>query len=151
MPARHTGAFRRTPLAAATSVSRAAKPTLAPTDADQTPVTIRAFDVAVTPEQRDEMRRKLGAKLGKYARRITRVCVRFDDVNGPRNAPGETCRITVGLTNLPDEVVESRGGDVMAVFLDAATRIERSVRRTLDRTRVTARHGAPKRARAKQA
>jgi hypothetical protein len=73
----------------------------------------------------------MGAKLGKYAGRIERLSVRFEDANGPRGAVDTVCRVKVVLSGLDSVVFESCGRDVAEATSLAAAGVERAVRRAL--------------------
>jgi hypothetical protein len=76
----------------------------------------------------------MGAKLGKFAERITSVAVRFIDENGPRGGVDTLCRVKVAISGLDESVVyESTARDASEATTLAAAGIERAVRRTLGR------------------
>ena len=102
----------------------------------QIPVYIRATQRDFGCNERDYLRRKLGIKLGKYARSIERVSVRTEDVNGPRGGIDQLCRIKVVLRGLASVVFESRDGSLDAAVDVALSGVERTVRRTLERRRL---------------
>ena len=100
------------------------------------PTYIRADGVQLGPEDRVYIRRKLGTKLGKFARSVERISVRLEDVNGPRGGVDHHCRIKVVLRRLPTVVYEQRGASLPAVIERAIAGIERVVRRSLRRKRM---------------
>jgi len=104
--------------------------------ARQMPVHIRAAQGDLRPAERDYVRRKLGIKLGKYARSIERISVRLEDVNGPRGGVDQSCRIKVVLRALPSVVFESRDAALNAAVDAALTGVEQAVRRTVQRRRM---------------
>jgi CBS domain-containing protein/ribosome-associated translation inhibitor RaiA len=99
------------------------------------PAHIRVLGASVSKAKRDEIRRKLGNKLGKFGEDIERVTVRFKDVNGPRGGIDQVCRIKVVLSNLPSVVFESRHHSPDAAVQAALAGTERAVRRRLQRSR----------------
>ncbi len=105
-------------------------------DARQMPLHIRATQGNLRPVEREYIRRKLGLKLGKYARSIERISVRLEDVNGPRGGVDQSCRIKVVLRALPSVVFESRDAALKAAVDAALAGVERVVRRTVQRRRM---------------
>lgn len=103
------------------------------------PANIRAFDAPIDAEERAYLRRKLGAKLGKFARAVERVSVRVRDVNGPRGGIDKACTIKVVLTGLPSVVVEQQHASLQAAMEAALQRTERAVRRSVQRRTTRAR------------
>ena len=102
-----------------------------------TPVAhIRMLGATLTEEKREEVRRKLGAKLGRFADAIERVSVRVKDVNGPRGGMDQLCTIKVVLSDLPSVVFESQHQSLDAAVRTAITGTERAVRRRLQRKRM---------------
>ena len=100
----------------------------------KTPLAIRTSGVSVDADTRAGVRTRMGAKLGKFAERITRVVVHFIDENGPRGGVDTLCRVKVVISGLDEHVVfESRARDAAEATTLAAAGVERAVRRTLDR------------------
>lgn len=108
-----------------------------PDSAQRTPLPahIRAEQRDLAPDDRRYIRRKLGMRLGKFARSIERISVRTDDINGPRGGVDRQCRIKVVLRGLPSVVHESRSAALSTAIDGALAGIERAVRRTLQRRR----------------
>jgi CBS domain-containing protein len=119
-------------------IPRGAKRASGRTASAQTPAHIRAIGVPLDRSDRDYLRRKLGAKLGKFARAIERTSVRIKDVNGPRGGKDKVCRIKVVLSGLPSVVVEERHASLQAAMDRALSRTERAVRRSVQRRRTRA-------------
>jgi ribosome-associated translation inhibitor RaiA len=103
------------------------------------PANIRAAGAPIDAEDRAYLRRKLGAKLGKFARAVERVTVRVRDVNGPRGGVDKACTIKVVLTGLPSVVVEQQHASLQAAMDAALQRTERAVRRSVERRTTRAR------------
>jgi ribosomal subunit interface protein len=124
---------RRSPLAG--SVPRPAKRRAGRTDAPRTPVHFRALHVTVSAAMRAHARERLGFKLGKVADAIERVSVRLS--GAPEHGTGDvTCSIKVVLTGLPGVVVVHSDPDAWAALDGALDRVERALRKTVDRRRV---------------
>lgn len=86
------------------------------------------------------LRRKLGLKLGKYAKFIERVSVRVEDLNGPRGGRDQVCRIKVVLRYLPSIVVEHRSDVLQSAMDGALSQVERAVRRATERRQMKRRN-----------
>lgn len=99
------------------------------------PAHIRLLGVNLTEESKADIRRKLGAKLGKYAASIERVSVRVKDVNGPRGGVDQLCRTKVVLSELPSVVFEHQDTSLEAAIDGALAGVERAVRKALQRRR----------------
>jgi CBS domain-containing protein/ribosome-associated translation inhibitor RaiA len=99
------------------------------------PVHIRADGASLDRAERDYLRRKLGSKLGKFARAVERASVRIKDVNGPRGGVDKVCRLKAVLRGLPSVVVERRDASLRAAMDGALARMERAVRRIVQRRR----------------
>jgi hypothetical protein len=89
-------------------IPRPAKLSLDRHAASDTPAHIRAVGAPIRAADRAYLRRKLGMKLGKFARAIECVSVRITDVNGPRGGIDKVCRIKVVLSGLPSVVIEQQ-------------------------------------------
>lgn len=127
--ARARGRGNRAPFARATG--RAAKKVAGSTDVTSTPLSVRTTGLDVSDDTRESVRRRMGTKLGKYAGRIERLSVRFEDANGPRGGVDTVCRVKVVLSGLDSVIFESRGRDVAEATSLAAAGVERAVRRAL--------------------
>jgi putative sigma-54 modulation protein len=119
----------------ASHIPRPVKRRLGRTASPEVPAHIRAIETPVGAADRDYLRRKLGMKLGKFARAIERVSVRVRDVNGPRGGVDKLCRIKVVLSGAPSVVVNEQHASLRAAMDRALGRTEISVRRTIERRR----------------
>jgi ribosome-associated translation inhibitor RaiA len=125
----------------AKKVPRARKVSSGRAAAAGTPLSVRTSGVEATADFKDHIRGKMGRRLGKFARHIERVTVRFKDVNGPRGGVDSLCRIKVVLSGVPSVLVEELSGDPLQAFDRASQRTERAVRNSLGRARSTGRVG----------
>jgi CBS domain-containing protein len=104
------------------------------------PAHIRVIGATLDREHRDEVARKLGMKLGKFASSIERVSVRLFDANGPKGGVDQVCRIKVVLSGLPSVLVERRNS-ALPNAIDAAIRATAlAVRRSVQRRRLKPLH-----------
>lgn len=103
------------------------------------PAHIRAASTPIDAADRAYLRRKLGVKLGKFARAIERVSVRISDMNGPRGGVDKVCTIKVVLTRRPSVVVEQQHASLQTAMDAALQRTERAVRRSVQRRTVRSR------------
>ena len=125
--------IKRAPFAA--TVSRPDRRAGGRTWAPKTPLAVRTSGLAVDPDLRLRVRRRLGWRLGKFAPHIERLTVRFEDVNGPRGGIDVACRIKAVISGVPSVVVTELAKNPVAAFDRAGQRIERVVRRTIGRAR----------------
>jgi hypothetical protein len=97
------------------------------------PAHIRVTGGQLSDEDRDRVRRKLGANFGKFASSVERLTVRLSDANGPRGGRDQVCKIKVVLSGLPSVVVERRDttlqGAIDAAIRAAALAVRSRVRR----------------------
>ncbi|HEY4394426.1 MAG TPA: HPF/RaiA family ribosome-associated protein [Polyangia bacterium] len=131
--------IKRSPFAA--TVARADRRTGGHTWAPATPLAVRTSGLTVEPALRERIHQRLGWRLGKFAPRIERLSVRFEDVNGPRGGVDVACRIKAVLSALPSVVVMELAHDPVAAFDRAGQRLERAVRRAVGRGRERGRLG----------
>jgi ribosome-associated translation inhibitor RaiA len=113
-------------------VKRAARPGAAV----PVPAHIRVLGAHLTSAEREDIRRKLGARLGKFADTIQRLTVRVRDVNGPRGGIDQACTIKVVLRDHPSVVFEARHKSANGAVAGALTGTERAVRRHVQRRRM---------------
>jgi ribosome-associated translation inhibitor RaiA len=123
--------IKRAPFAA--TVARPDRRAGGRTWAPKTPLAVRTSGLAVGPDLRRRINRRLGWRLGKFAPRIERLTVRFEDVNGPRGGIDVACQIKAVISGLPSVVVTERAAQPVEAFDRAGQRVERVVRRAIDR------------------
>lgn len=117
----------------AAAVPKERKRAVGTSAASDTPLHIRALGIEVPEIDRERVRERSAAKLGKYALSMTRLSVRFTDESGPKGAPVVECRVKVMLRNAADVVVAARGATPRAAFDAALDSTERTVRRTVQK------------------
>lgn len=131
-------AARRSPLPA--TMPRAAKHARGRTLDVPPPAHIRVMGAALDDEDRDEIARKLGMRLGKFASSIERISVRLSDVNGPRGGVDQKCVIKVVLSGLPSVVVERVDSALPRAVDGAIAAAGKAVRRSAQRRRLKPLH-----------
>jgi hypothetical protein len=125
--------IKRAPFAA--TVSRPDRRAGGRTWAPRTPLAVRTSGLAIDPDLRRRIHRRMGLRLGKFAPRIERLTVRFEDVNGPRGGIDVACRIKAVVSGVPSIVATELARTAVEAFDRAGQRIERAVRRTIVRAR----------------
>lgn len=112
------------------------------TDAANTPLVIRTGGMTIPDELNAQIRKQLSAKLGKFATRIERLTVRFEDVNGPRGGVDITCRAKAVLDGVPSVMTRAHAATPKLAFTRAATALIRATRKALERAGQSARKRA---------
>ncbi len=98
-------------------------------------VELRARSITITDGLRAHAERRLRFALGRFGPAIRRVCLRLDDVNGPRGGIDKSCRLVVGLAQGGEVIVEDADGDLRALLDRSVDRAGRAVERRLARLR----------------
>jgi hypothetical protein len=98
-------------------------------------VELRARSITINDRLRAHAERRLRFALGRFGPSIRRVCLRLDDVNGPRGGVDKCCRLVVGLTQGGEVIVEDADGDLRVLLDRSADRAGRAVERRLERLR----------------
>jgi ribosome-associated translation inhibitor RaiA len=106
------------------------------TDPLRPPAHVRLLGVELDDDGQAYVRRKLGMKLGKFARSIERISVRVTDTNGPRGGVDQVCNIKVVLSGLPSVVIERRHAALHAAIELALRATEQAVRKSIHRRRM---------------
>lgn len=132
-PRETPGSRKREPFPA--QLPRSLKPITGRARPALVPAHVRVLGVSLSEEGKEDIRRKLGAKFGKFAASIERVSVRVKDVNGPRGGADQLCRVKIVLSGLPSIVCEHQDRAPEAAIDGAITGAERAVRRALQRGR----------------
>lgn len=104
--------------------------------AAEIPAHIRVSGAKTSKKERDQLRERLGAKLGKFEDSIERITVRLKDENGPRGGIDQVCQIKVVLIGLPSVVFEARDASLDRAITKAVLGIYRSVRQSVQRRRM---------------
>lgn len=118
---------------------RRTKRTAGRTSAARTPLAIRTSGMDIDAELARYVRHRLGVRMSKFAPRIERATVRFEDVNGPRGGRDVVCRIKVVISGMPSVLVQRRAREPRETFDLTVDAAERSVRRALERRKFSAR------------
>lgn len=116
-------------------IPRPAKRVAGRTAAQDVPANIRVAGVNLDDEDREWVRKRLGARLGKFAPLIERVSVRATDDNGPKGGVDQVIRIKVVVSRQPSVVFESRSSDFRMAANRALAGVERAMQRGVQRRR----------------
>jgi len=93
---------------------------------------LKAHDIALTPQIRTYIERRVRMVMGRFGSKIARVSVRISDVNGPRGGVDKLCRIETRFW-----------GGIPVVVEDAAVDLRKAIDRSIRRIgRATARVAA---------
>ena len=95
------------------------------------PVNLRLHSLHPDPALEAYVRSRVDTKLGKYVRNLSRVSVRFDDVNGPKSGRDARCRVKIVLAGLPSILIEDVGTGPRKAFDLAIDRADRAALRAL--------------------
>jgi hypothetical protein len=95
---------------------------------------VRTAGVEIDADAIADARRRLARKLGRFARRIERLTLRYEDVS-PRGGAEIICRVKVVLTGLRSVVFEARGPDDRTASILAFDGVARAVKKALVRAR----------------
>ena len=105
---------------------------------------IRGRHIELTAALLGHVERRLRFTLSRFGQKIRQVAVQLLDLNGRPGGLDKRCRVTVTLTLSPSGkvMVEASDADLHAAIDRAADRLERSVKRELERRRETQSTGA---------
>ena len=98
---------------------------------ENTPVHVRALGTEVDERTRRFIADRTARRLGKFAPRIARLTLRFEDVNGPRVGRDRLCRGKVVLRGLPSVLVEKRAHTARAAFDQVSQQLARGIARAV--------------------
>jgi ribosome-associated translation inhibitor RaiA len=102
----------------------------------------RALGFRLTDAILSHVEGRVDAALGFAARRVVRVTVRLDDVNGDHGGPDKRCRVVVTLRHHRTVTVEDVGADLYAAVDAAAHKARHAVLREVKRHVARARRDA---------
>jgi hypothetical protein len=122
------------------SIPRPDKRTSGRAGVSRTPLSIRG-SIPLPQDGRARVRERLRRALSPLAKRIDRLTIRFEDVNGPRGGVDTICRIKAVMTGADSLLVQQRAKNPEQAVGRAIPRLVRAVRRDVDKR--------PRRSRAK--
>jgi hypothetical protein len=114
------------------AIPRAVKRSSGRTGVSRTPLSIRG-SIPLPQEGRDRVRERLRRALSPLAKRIDRLTIRFEDVNGPRGGVDTICRIKAVMTGADSLLVQQRAKSPEQAVGRAIPRLVRAVRRDADK------------------
>ena len=89
----------------------------------------------LTREDRAYIKRRVEARVRKFAASVDEVDVRLADVNGPKGGVDKVCKARVLMPGLPNVMVERRHQSARAAVDGTMDATERAVRKILGRRR----------------
>jgi ribosome-associated translation inhibitor RaiA len=99
----------------------------------RTPLSIRS-SIAILDGFQDHIRVRLGRALDRFATRIERISVRFENMNGPKGGIDTVCRTRIVISGEAESViVEQAAEDAATAFALSVPRLIRAMRRTSDK------------------
>lgn len=98
-------------------------------------VTIRQHGVALNEEGRAAIERRLQFALARFGASVSHVGVYLADLNGPKGGIDKSCRLVARLAGGELITVEDRDAHLAVLVGRTVERLDRQVRRTLDRKR----------------
>ncbi len=107
-------------------------------------VEIRGKGFRVTDVLSTYIQRRLGFALGRFGRRVQRVLVRVEDVNGPKGGIDKQCRVAVLVRHSTTAVMEGKAANIHVAINRAVGKTSRYVADRLKqphRTNLSARKG----------
>ena len=90
-------------------------------------VGVRGKGLHVTAVLSTYIQRRLGFALGRFDRRVERVLVRIEDVNGPKGGIDKHCRVVVVMPHSTTAVMEGRGSNFRVAINRAVAKASRYV------------------------
>ncbi len=103
-------------------------------------IQVRARHVVVPPRFAQEVEHRMRVAIGRFARRVHRVALRFSDLNGPRGGVDKACVVTVSLSKAGTLRYRAVAGDVVAAMFRAVAGTQEAVVRRLGLRRDGPRH-----------
>ena len=104
---------------------------------------VRGRGIRVSPALRGHSVERMERALAPFAERVASAELVFTDLNGPRGGLGQSCKVSVGLSDGTKLMVQSLDTDFYAASGDAATRVGYLLRRELGKTRSLERRVRP--------
>ena len=96
---------------------------------------IRSPHLKLSEDARASVKRRLQFALARFSARLTLVTVHLTELNVPHGEANKHCRIVGRLVRAGELVTEATDASLDGVVARAADRMERAVRREIDRRR----------------
>lgn len=96
---------------------------------------IQAQGFTLTDGLRDHAERRMEFALDWARHEVSRVVVRFSDINGPRGGNDKRCQVRIPIPRMRDVVVEDLSADLYLAMDRAIERAARTLERRLARQR----------------
>jgi len=81
----------------------------------------------------ERVREEIIDSLGNLATRVTRIEAHLSDINGPRSGDDKRCMLEARIAGDKPFVVEHVGDDIYDVVVETAGKLERAMRRRVER------------------
>ena len=90
-------------------------------------VEIRGKGLRITNVLSTYIQRRLVFALGRFGRRVERVLVRVEDINGPKRGIDKQCRLAVVVPHSRTAVIEARGSNIRVTINRAVAKASRCI------------------------
>ncbi len=91
----------------------------------------------------DHVDRRFRFALDRLESEVSSVSIKLGDVNGPKGGVDKQCKVLVKLASGGDLVLRERAEDIYLSVSRASDRVQRLVRRRIDRRKTRRRRTAP--------
>ena len=98
-------------------------------------IDIRAHGFELTAGLRDHAERRLHFVLDWARHDVSKVILRFTDINGPRGGNDKRCQLRIPMTRTREVVIEDTSTDLYVAIDRAIDRAGRTLERRLSRQR----------------
>ena len=96
-------------------------------------IQVNTNDNQLSPAIETHVHESLEKATKNFASRVTRIEAHLHDDNGPKSSPAKRCMFEVRIAGLQPMVVEHEGPDLYTVITETAGKLERAVRRKLEK------------------
>jgi len=94
---------------------------------------IHGTDRRVDKALMEHLERRSQSAVGRLGRRVRRIQVRLEDINGPKGGIDKRCRLVAQTQAAGNVIIEETGDDYFGVTARAMERLGQALRRKLDR------------------
>lgn len=102
---------------------------------------IRATNVPVSDPIREHVSRRVLNAAKRFARKLSKVTVVLEDINGPRGGVDKACRIEAGMSHSGEPlIITERSDDLYGAVDQATSKFKQALGRRVARHRSRRRH-----------